>query len=135
MDQSKALHQLTEAADLITMLESLTNPASLDSATQLPWGGLRITLRNVREMILGSHDTLAADLVARARARMETQASHSSSSANGTSAANADNQSESALTARSATVSPVRSTTIIENQGIKMQRKDLRAHLERFVER
>ena len=138
MDQSKALHQLTEAADLISMLEALTNSVAMESQASAPWGGLKITLRNVRQMILASHDTLAADLVARARARFESQPQVSSAPQASTQSAAPARATENAsenVSVTSGPQLPARSTTVIENANIKLQRKDLRAQLERFVER
>ncbi|MBX7137308.1 MAG: hypothetical protein K1X83_04920 [Oligoflexia bacterium] len=121
MDQSKALHQLIEASDLIGMLEALTSNQSVDALGSSPWAGLRITLRHIKEMIHNSHDVLAADLVNRARARMESAA--------------APAPQPSAPELQSSSNQASRQTTIIENGGIKLQRKDLRAQLEKFVDR
>lgn len=67
MDQSKALHKLLEAADLIGMVEDLTEPKRIENLSAASWTGMRITLRTVREAILASHNTLAKDLVERSR--------------------------------------------------------------------
>lgn len=126
MDQSKALHQLTEAADLIGMLEAITAAGSNESMSSASWSGVRITLRNLRDMILKSHDTLAADLVARARAKLEQQgALASAANGNGSQHAAADESAADRSKAMAAA----------EAQGIKMQRKDLRASLERLIDR
>ena len=68
MDQSKALHKLLEAADLVGMIEDLTNPSKVDSFTPASWSGMRITLRSVREQLLETHRSLSRDLVSRSRA-------------------------------------------------------------------
>ncbi len=73
MDQSKALHQLLEAADLVGMIEDLTEPNRVQSLSPASWTGMRITLRTIRDSIMESHNTLAKDLVE--RARVSTQAS------------------------------------------------------------
>ena len=65
MDQSKALHAIKEMADLVGMIEDLTNPGRSDSLSAASWAGMRVTLRNVREQLLNSHRTLAGGLVAR----------------------------------------------------------------------
>lgn len=67
MDNSKALVRLTEAADLIAMVDELLAAAGNGSANPSTWSGIRITLRSVRESVLASHDTLAADFIHRAR--------------------------------------------------------------------
>ena len=65
MDQSKALTNIKEMAELVGMIEDLTNPGRSDSLSAASWAGMRITLRNVREQLLLSHRTLAGGLVAR----------------------------------------------------------------------
>lgn len=65
MDQSRALRQLMEAADLVFMLEELTANGKQLSASSI--SGLRLTLRGVREALVRSHDALAAGTVSRAR--------------------------------------------------------------------
>jgi hypothetical protein len=111
MDQSKALNQISEAADLIAMLEALLNPANGEGLNASSLAGLRITLRNIRETMLKSHDSLAADLVARARARYESnKATNSEQAAQNSERENAQN-------------------------AIKMQRRDLRSSIEKVQER
>jgi len=61
MDQTKALIKLLESADLIRMIEDLTNPSLSSQLSASALGGIRVTLRNVREAILISHDALVAD--------------------------------------------------------------------------
>ena len=67
MDQSKALHKLLEAADLVGMIEDLTEPNRVQALSPASWTGMRITLRSIRDAIMESHNTLAKDLVERAR--------------------------------------------------------------------
>jgi len=55
--------KLLEAADLIGMVEDLSAPGR-EPTSPLTRAGLRITLKNVRDSILASHDALAAELVA-----------------------------------------------------------------------
>jgi len=113
MDQTKALHQLSEAADLLSMIDTLV-AAGNDNLSASSWAGLRITLRNVKGMVLGSHDTLAADYLNRARVATkpeQAQAAAAAPAPNGNSALASD------------------------PNGVKMQRRDLRASLEKFVER
>lgn len=68
MDQSRALHKLHESADLLTMIESLLDPSVMQHISPTTLAGVRITLRNVREEVLSSHDALASSFVARTRA-------------------------------------------------------------------
>jgi hypothetical protein len=67
MDNSKALVRLTESADLLGMLDDLMSAIGPGQSSPSTMSGVRLTLRNVREAILNSHDTLAADFVNRAR--------------------------------------------------------------------
>jgi hypothetical protein len=73
MEESNALHKLTEAADLIRMVEELTSPAAFEKLSPSTLAGMRITLRNIRETILNSHDTMAEQLVTRARISTENR--------------------------------------------------------------
>ncbi|MBN8550355.1 MAG: hypothetical protein J0M12_13655 [Deltaproteobacteria bacterium] len=73
MEQSKALTRLLEAADLTGMLEDLAQSATTGKLTPASLAGMRITLHNIREAILSSHDTLASSLVSRARAQSERE--------------------------------------------------------------
>ncbi len=116
MDESKALHQLTESADLISMLEALSNVASADQIAPTSWAGFRVTLRNVRETILASHDSLASNLLQRAKARIDfsTDDQVSRSVHNGASAKNGNSA---------------------EAPPIKFERRDLKASLEKYVEK
>jgi hypothetical protein len=60
MDQTKALVKLIESADLIRMLEDLTNPNLTAQLSPAALGGVRVTLRNVRESIVHCHEALTA---------------------------------------------------------------------------
>jgi hypothetical protein len=62
--------KLLEAADLIGMVEELSAPGR-EQTSPLTRAGLRITLKNVRDSILASHDALAAELVAAGTVRGE----------------------------------------------------------------
>ena len=64
MEQTRALMRLLEAAELLGMVEDLTL-GGRESLTPAVRAGVRLTLKNVRETILGSHDALAAELMAR----------------------------------------------------------------------
>ena len=62
MEQSDSFKKLTDAVDLINMLEYLTEGLSGANggmpAESLPWGGLRLTLRQTRESILSAYEEL-----------------------------------------------------------------------------
>lgn len=73
MEQSKALTRLLEAADLTGMLEDLANSASSGKLSPASLAGMRITLHNIRETILSSHDMLASSLVSRSRSQSERE--------------------------------------------------------------
>lgn len=108
MEQSKALSRLLEAADLVGMLEDLTNPAMQGKLSTASYAGMRHTLHSIREIILSSHDTFAATLVAQARSsRIELT-----------------NAREESLTITRSTPPPP-----------PQQQRDLRASLEKFVEK
>lgn len=115
MDQTKALHDLLEAADLITMLEEVTNPTSSGKLSPALVSGLRITLRNARQMILSSHDYMAQNLVARARANNPQAAA-----------------TVSAPLQTAKTMIPSETTT--SQHGVHFNRKDLRASLEKIID-
>ncbi len=72
MDQSKALRGLLDASDLVAMIEDLLGPQSLERLSPASLSGVRLTLRNLREGILQSHDTLAGDIMQRGRPRTDT---------------------------------------------------------------
>lgn len=118
MDQTKALHDLLEAADLITMLEEVTNPTSSGKLSPALVSGLRITLRNARQMILSSHDYMAQNLVARARA----------------------NNPQAAASVAAQPMNPIQNKAMITSEtttsqhGVHFNRKDLRASLEKIID-
>lgn len=128
MEQSKALHQLIESADLISMVETITNSASSESVPSKALPGIKIILRTVREAILSSHDALAGDYVSRARVQAAGQAGNSA-------AATATLVVEKLNAAEGETGRVFSSVPAGDQSGIKMQRKDLRAALEKFIER
>lgn len=61
MDHSAALHKLMEAAALVGMVEELANPGTFERLSPSSLSGLRITLRNIRESIVASHDALTEE--------------------------------------------------------------------------
>ena len=126
MEQSKALHQLGEVADLIAMIETLTSPNVADpSRNASAWAGLRITLRNARETLLSSLEVLSADMVNKAKARIELPAQESSEISPRT----------ASPVKHLASSAPVAASAQIPANGAKLERRDLRAQLERIVDR
>jgi hypothetical protein len=61
MDQTKALVKLIESADLIRMLEDLTNPNLTGQLSPAALSGVRVTLRNVRESIVNCHESFTGN--------------------------------------------------------------------------
>ncbi len=57
----EATKELTDAADLLTMLDCLTDSLSRDtSGTAVPpWAGIKLTIRQTREIILGTHEKIS----------------------------------------------------------------------------
>lgn len=126
MDQSTALHKLMEAAALIGMIEDLTNPATMEKLSTASLTGLRITLRTVKDSILNSHDTLAGELVAKARMRVESSS---------TNLLQQEIVKESTETVRSESVNALRSQLMADPERLQMRRKDLRASLESMADK
>lgn len=67
MEQSNSLHSLLEVADLLAMVEDLSDPERVQKLSSASWTGMRITLRNARERLLKSHSDLSRGLVQSAR--------------------------------------------------------------------
>lgn len=124
---SNALNKLLESADLIKMLEDLTSPGTLSGSSI---AGLRLTLKNVREAVLASHDALAENVVSRAKSAVSAE--NAATEAARTQAARPDS-SESAL--KTEIITGARSPIISDSQRIQMTRRDLRASLEKMVDR
>lgn len=53
--------QLGDAADLLYMLELLTTGLATSSKGDIPWPGVRLTLRQAREAVLAAKETLALE--------------------------------------------------------------------------
>jgi hypothetical protein len=147
MEESKALHRLVEAQDLVGMIETMLSPEMADKLSPSAWSGLRITLRSVREMIGASHAAMANDFVARSKsafaaasstqgaamaervARQETfTRSESAKSESPITQANS-----SAMLSSSPNQLGSAADNIRANPGLS--RRDLKASLERLVER
>lgn len=69
MEQSRSLARMLEAADLVGMLEDLTNPAVVNKLSPASLSGMRSTLHMIREIILSSHDSFASGLMNQTRSR------------------------------------------------------------------
>ena len=124
MEQSKALAALMEAGDLVRMIEDLTSPAVLPSISTDSMPGLRITLRNVRESILASHDALAGQVIQRAKVQLDSNASSGVHSINGS----------SIHAERARTGSPSLSSSA-DGTAAAMSRRDLRSSIEKIIEK
>lgn len=120
METSKALNELKEAADLIGMVEEMSNPAIMDRLNPTSLAGLRVTLRNIERSVRAAHDVLSGQMVAKARS--EIQAARPA----------AGIATAQSTQARPAT-QPITRTQIITDN--KLSREDLRASLEKFVDR
>ena len=118
MDQSTALNKLLEAADLIGMLEDLTN-SSGGKIGPSSVAGMRITLRGLRDSLLQSHDSLAQEVVSRAHVRMAQQ-NHAVAPVATTLATQISEPRESAHSS--------------DMNRVQFTKKDLRASLEKIIE-
>ncbi len=121
MEESRALKKLQEAADLIGMIEDLTSTTGIEKISPASWAGLKITLRNVRESLVQSHDVLANDLVHRARGSAITRG--------------VESRPEPSIlsgSAKPADSAAIPSLTEAQKQSL-ITRKDLRTSLEKFV--
>lgn len=138
MEESNALHRLTEAADLIRMVEELTAPSAFEKLSSSSIAGMRITLRNIRETVLSSHDTLAENLVNRSRLAGERAAIP---------AAPANGLTKPATTILTPETSKIDSVNLLDNAtsaranltdrqtNASFTRRDLRASLEKLADR
>jgi len=104
MESTNNLKNLLEASDLLSMLEELIqnsggklNPSTLS--------GLRLSIRNAKEMVLTSHDAIAQTLLQRSK-------------------------QDSASSVAQVTNQAIASGHAMSNQS---QRKDLRSSLERII--
>lgn len=135
MEQSKAINQLGEAADLLAMLESLYTSTAAGQNNSATSAGFRITLRNVREAVLNAHDTLAAGLIAKAKQEVESAGLSSGGAEAMPAAQQPQAVSSMPVQQQSASDSATARQYSANELNIRMQRRDLRATLEKFVER
>ncbi len=106
MEQATSLQKLTDAADLLSMVEALLATSSAVALTPAIMSGIRHTIKNSRDMMLTSHDAIASSLLA--RSRVQNQA---------------------------APANPIINQTMSDDQNrIDVRRRDLRASIERMVE-
>ena len=118
MDESKALKKLMDAVDLISMLEELTTPGTVERLNGGSLSGLRLTLRSIRESVLSGHDVLAGEFVERSKA-----------------SASFREVPMSLPVAASSSNPPVAAPSVsAERSNGPIVRKDLRTSLERFAE-
>jgi hypothetical protein len=133
MEESKALHRLLEASDLVGMVEDLLNPATAEKLTGPAWSGMRITLRNVRDIIQNSHSIMAGELIQRSKAGL--------SNSNGTAVVSAPasetarNNGEMIVKSETRTIGGS-SAMLTDSQRMQVaNRRDLKASLEKFIDR
>lgn len=116
MSQSQSLNQLIDAADLISMLEDLTRPSSIQQVSPATMSGLRVTLRTIREMVVDSHDNLAKNFVDKAR--------------NDGAPRNSNGISSSVEYSRPASPSSTAAVLGASESSMQFKRKDLRTVIE-----
>lgn len=68
MEQTRALQKLMDGADLLKMIEDIIEVGAIDRLSPASLSGMRLTLKNVREEILSSHDSLASEMISRNQA-------------------------------------------------------------------
>lgn len=130
MEESKALHVLLESSDLLGMVEELLLARERGQVSQAASSGMRLTIRNVREMIVASQIALSSNIAARRRAESAA-------------AEEAPASQEFSNLPRSPIVRPMRAESANPNttsatpdsNRLQMTRKDLRASLEKIIEK
>jgi hypothetical protein len=132
MDQSKALQRLTESADLVGMIEELIRASQSERLSPATASGMRITLRNIRESILASHDVFANDLMSRTRGRSELPTSAAPQSGDNA-AASAGLQGGSPDLSYGSSSGGM-ATGLSDPSRLGIRRQNLRASLEKIAE-
>ncbi|MBL7661336.1 hypothetical protein JNK13_01150 [bacterium] len=64
MDKSESVRQLGEAIDLLGMVEYLLDRApreNLSTSGGLPWGGIKLTLRQSKQAVMEAREKLSRD--------------------------------------------------------------------------
>ena len=145
MEESKALSKLNDATDLLILLEELLNPVSIERISSASWSGVRLTLKNARQILQESQISLSTDFVSRARTSQSAEAVNNGQpiseripseglSSNGSnpilnSAASQANQDF--LQDRIVASSDKNGS---EQSKVQITRRDLKTTLERFIE-
>ena len=106
MEQIKILQKMTDAADLLAMVEDLLSNRN-GAISQQSLAGIRVSIKNAREILLQGHDVIASQAMNRTRVEQVIEPS--------------------------AAVSGGSSTPVIENNSDR-RRKELRSMLEKFAE-
>lgn len=119
MDRSKALNGLVEAADLAKMIEEILSLGADRVPSTIP--GVRITVKNLRERILASHDALARELISHARNSTQTPAGSA--------------QMESSYRPSYQGTPESDPSPAVEMGSMAMKRRDLRSSLEKLTEK
>lgn len=137
MEESKALHRLGEAGDLVGMIEDLLNPSVVSRLSPAAWSGIRITLRSAREAINTSQSALASEFVSRARQNGANAAALNSSNAPSMEqpVSSVGAAPQSLPRGSNPAAAPVFGSGISDLQRGQLTRKDLRASLEKIIER
>jgi hypothetical protein len=129
MEESKAIHRLVEAQDLVGMVEDMLAADMVERLSPSAWSGIRITLRNIRESIGASHAAMATNLVQRAK----TAAPQPSRVAEDAPVATEHASASSGPMVVRASATPKSTDDIRINPPLS--RRDLKASLERLVDR
>lgn len=134
MEESRALSKLSEATDLLVLLEDILNPASVERLSSASWSGLRLTLRNARVTLQESQSALSKEFVSRARGAQGLSPSPTNKSVS-------DSNSSDSFTP--SVISSVPSQLMNHDLGngngseqskVQITRRDLKATLEKFIE-
>ena len=133
MEESRALSKLSEATDLLVLLEDILNPTSVERLSAASWSGLRLTLRNARATLQESQSALSKEFVSRAR-NSQTNSSASASRVNESSSS--ETFTPGVINPSGSAASPLLSQDINTSDASKVQitRRDLKATLEKFIE-
>lgn len=121
MEESKALTKLAESIDLLELVEEILNPHSIERLSPAAWSGVRLTLKNARDILQASESVLSREFVNRSRQLPMP-------SSNGTHAYSEEESESEELT-------PSGHLSVGDPQKIQLTRRDLKASLERYIDR
>ena len=127
MEQSKAITKLMEVADLAAMVEDMMSPTMMSHLSPGSWAGMRVTMRNIRESLVACHDSLASDVVARARLSQPAESMAKTAAPSGSLASRVELQREPARAQSINLTSPASAS----GEGAKS--RDLRSTLEKAL--